>query len=408
MTMTATPPAKVQTQPLGLAVQMRQLEAELNDVYFERRDAIRTILLCLLAAANGFILGPPGTAKSEMLEAICKAIFGGKYWRILLDRQMGKEESLGEIDITKYLAGQGWERNTADTFLDAHLALLDEAGNVGPAVMNAFLTIMNERRGKPGNVWIDVPLISAFGASNYWLEDMPAMWDRFPVRFSVDYIKEDGNFAALMERAAGLAPTPPIATTIALADLQHAIKVDVPAVTVAPALIDAFREIKAELASNGIDLSTRRWAGMWKLVKASAFLEGRTVAQDDDLAIMQHMAWELPEHADLVRPIILGRTNPLVKQAMEWIKQIDSINTEVNARKGKAVAERAEYAGTANFELDQIETRLEAALKVATEKGRNTIALSEVQDSLRASRIKVYVDAMGTPPEAAARMFARP
>lgn len=403
MTVTALP----QPHPLGLAVELRQLETELNVFFLERRDPIRTTLTCMLAAANGFILGPPGTGKSLMLETICRAIVGAKYWRILLDRQMGKEDSFGAHDIPKYLSGGGWSRDITDTFADAHLALLDECGNVGPAVMNAYLTIMNERQYKPNNSWIDVPLISAFGASNFWLEDMPAMWDRFPVRFTVDNMQDEGNFMLLMERASGNQPGPQITTTIDLADLQQAIKVDVPNVVIPPALIEAFREIRADLSREGIVLSNRRWVTMWPLVKGAAFMEGRTVAQDDDLAIMQHMAWELPEHAELVRPLILGRTNPLVKVAMEWIKQIDSISTEVNARKGKAVTERADYAGTANFELDQIEVKLAKAITDATDLGRNTIALDEVRDSLQACRIKVYVDAMGTPPERAANMFAR-
>lgn len=404
--MTVTAPANAPV--ITTHALLRQLESELNLRFFERRDAINAVLICLLARQHGFVLGPPGTAKSELLEMVCRAIVGAKYWRILLDRQMGKEESFGQIDQPLFLQTGEWRRDTADTLADAHVALLDEVGNTGPSVLNAYLTAMNERMFKAGKTWDDIPLLSAFGASNYVLEDgMEAMWDRFPVRFSVGDIVEDGNFLAMLEMAAGQRPQADVTTTIPLPMLQQAIRVEVPSIFIPAHVFDAVRQLRSDLAAEQIKASPRRWAQSTRLLKASAYLAGRSEVDEDDLSIFRHVLWDVPEQAAMVERKVLGFTSAVSKAAIELAERVDAVMIEVEKRKAKSLAERALYGADAMHALGLVEGDLDAAISRATDEDRTTAPLEEVRAALIQAEIAVYVVCMNTPEERAKAMARR-
>lgn len=402
--MAVATPVRPQVQ-MSTDASLRSLELQLNEIFLERRDPIRALLITLLAAENGFILGPPGTAKSELLEMLCKSFIGAKYFRVLLDKMMGKEDLAGAINVPDYVQNGHWGRDVTDTLMDADVALLDEVGNTGPMVMNLLLTAMNERRNKPNGQWIDIPLISSFGASNFYLQDMPAAWDRFLVRFEVEDLQDDASFEEFIARQCGKA-RPQISTFIPLEDLRHAIGIEVPKVIVPAGVQDAIGQLRSDLRAESINASTRRWGKLPRLIQASAYLNGRTVADEDDLQIAQHVLWDQPSDRDTVRRKVLAFTSPVTKAAMELEAQLDSISAEVDARSGQAtsIAERAAYGGTAHYEIGEITTKLTATLEQANRDQRDTSALHAVSDKIKALRTKVYVQCMNVPADRAAAM----
>lgn len=404
--MTVAAPPRPTTTATPTYQLLCQLETELNASFLERNEAIRALIITLLAGENGFILGPPGTAKSELLEALCRAILGAKYFRTLMDKQMGKEDLGGAIDVPDYIANGHWGRDVTDTLMDAHVALLDEAGNTGPMVMNMLLTALNEGRNKPNGVWQDIPLISAFGASNYWLEDMPAAWDRFLVRFEVDDLQEDASFETFYARQCGTVARPTISTLINLADLQHAIGVEVPKVIIPAGVQDAVRQLRTDLRGESIIPSTRRLGKTAKLIKASAYLNGRTVADEDDLQVLQHVLWENVADKLTVKRKVLALTSPITRTALELAAQLDSISAEVDARRGQntSMEDRAAYGGTAQFELNEVQSKLTKTLEQANREQRSTVALDQVADQVKSVRTKIYIECMNVTPERAARM----
>ncbi|MET9930404.1 hypothetical protein ABZ054_05090, partial [Streptomyces sp. NPDC006324] len=48
------------------AKRLRAITDELSEHFFEREDVVRTLLVAMLARQHSLILGPPGTAKSEL------------------------------------------------------------------------------------------------------------------------------------------------------------------------------------------------------------------------------------------------------------------------------------------------------------------------------------------------------
>lgn len=387
----------------GTAANLRAINSELADQFFERRDVIEALTVAVLAQQHAFILGPPGTAKSALVHALCNRITGAKYWRILMDRQLGKEESFGPIDIPAFEKTGHWGRNITDTLADAHVAFIDEVGKAGPASLNPYLTIFEERMFKPNGSWIQVPLISAIGASNETLEDeLSAMWDRFLVRVNVEYLVEPGNFAAMLDTASRPAPANP--TSISLADLQHAINVEVPAVSLPPGIVDTILQLRVDLRSKGITPSDRRWKASIRLLQASAYLNDRTVVDDDDLAVLRHVLWDVVEQVAEVERMVLSLTSPMTKAALEFAAMLDEINAEIDSRKGQALEKRSAYGGTAKFKVDEINKNLSKLTEEANRQGRSTAKLDSVRSQVKATRTKIFVECLNVPADKAERM----
>src|SRR5688572_21974842 len=54
----------------------QQIEAELSRTFLERDETIRAIMLTVLARQHAILLGPPGTAKSDMINSLSDRIAG--------------------------------------------------------------------------------------------------------------------------------------------------------------------------------------------------------------------------------------------------------------------------------------------------------------------------------------------
>lgn len=401
---TVAPPAPATSATLSAA--FRNICAELGAQFLERREVIEAFVICLLARQHGFVLGPPGTAKSDMLRSLCDRVVGAEFWQILMDRQLGKEESFGPIDIPEYEKNGHWTRNIAGTFATAHIAFIDEVGKAGPASLNPYLTIMNERIFKANGSFKPVPLISAFGASNELLEpELAAMWDRFLVRLNVDYLQEPGNFASLL--ASAVTPrTSATRTTVTLFELEDVIANHVPLVTLPPGIIDSILQLRIDLRNETITPSDRRWKQSVRLLQASAWLNGRSAVDDDDLAILRHVLWDVVEELPTVEKKVLSLTSPMTKAALDLAAMLDDIDAEITARKGKSVEIRAQYGGEAQHKVGVITKKLNDQEQKANQQGRSTTKLEQVRDQLKATKVRIFVECMNVPADRAATMGA--
>ena len=63
---------------------LSNLIKELNKGLIEREDTIKTALLTMLAQENIILIGPPGTAKSEISRRMAQAVKGDEYFEYLL------------------------------------------------------------------------------------------------------------------------------------------------------------------------------------------------------------------------------------------------------------------------------------------------------------------------------------
>src|SRR5512134_3819496 len=176
-----------------LANELAALLDELEHGLVERRLHVRLALLAALAGEHTLLIGPPGTAKSELARRLHLAFREARYFERLLTRFSVPEELFGPLSI-QALEQDRYERHTAGFLPDASIAFIDEVFKANSAILNALLTLLNEREFDNGAGRQRCPLISVIGATNAVPEDEvgEAFFDRFLLRLPIVPVSDEG------------------------------------------------------------------------------------------------------------------------------------------------------------------------------------------------------------------------
>ncbi|MDZ4251552.1 MAG: AAA family ATPase, partial [Sulfuritalea sp.] len=267
-------------------VRLKAIIDLLESGMIERRQSVRLCLLAALAGEHTLFIGPPGTAKSELARRLHMAFRDAGYFERLLTRFSVPEELFGPLSI-KALEEDRYERHTAGFLPDASIAFIDEVFKANSAILNALLTLLNEREFDNGAGRQRCPLISAVGATNEVPEDeiAEAFFDRFLVRLPVAAVSADG-FAALLDAARGRDWTPP-ARELALdrEDLARLAQ-DAAGVAIPDAFVAVLAELRERFAGQQVYVSDRRWVKIVWLLRVAAASEDRAVVALWDLLLL--------------------------------------------------------------------------------------------------------------------------
>src|SRR4051794_24244036 len=159
---------------------------------FVGKDEIIDLLgLCLVARENLFLLGPPGTAKSALVQELARRIVG-RVFDYLLTRFTEPNEIFGPFDIRKLREGE-LETNTEGMLPEADFIFLDELLNANSAILNSLLLVLNERLFRRGKETRPLKALMFVGASNHLPEDdaLNALFDRFLLRVHCDNVPDE-------------------------------------------------------------------------------------------------------------------------------------------------------------------------------------------------------------------------
>lgn len=266
----------------------------LCDGLIERDIPIRLALLAALAGEHVLLIGPPGTAKSELARRLRLAFTGQTYFERLLTRFSVPEELFGPLSI-KALEDDKYQRQIDGYLPTAAVAFLDEIFKANSAILNSLLTLLNEREFDNGTQRIKTPLVSVVGASNELPqeEELLALYDRFLVRFHVGPVTDDG-FAKLLDLRGQAKPAIDAALRLTPSDLEHihaaALRVTVPAEVAS--LLKAMRKFCQD---QKIPVSDRRWRKALFLLQVAAHTDGRAAVTVWDCWLLQHCLWHKPE-----------------------------------------------------------------------------------------------------------------
>lgn len=275
-------PERLDGPPLaGAAASLRQALADASRGLVEREALVEMVALAAVAGEHVLIIGPPGTAKSEAVRRVARAV-GGRYFEYLLGRFTEPSEIFGPVDLRRLKEGVV-ETETTGMLPEAEFAFLDEVFRGSTAILNTLLGILNERVFRRGHSVVRCPLRVCVGASNSLPEDesLAAFADRFLVRVFVDPIPDprleellDGGWRITGTGADGLSPVDlaeldELAGTVSRADMTLA----------RPLLAHAIRLLRGA----GVLLSDRRAVRCQRLVAAAAVLAGRSRPTEADL-----------------------------------------------------------------------------------------------------------------------------
>ncbi|MGQ0794017.1 MAG: AAA family ATPase [Deltaproteobacteria bacterium] len=297
---------------------LRKIREELKAEFFERDDLIEGSLCALLSGSHLLVIGPPGTAKSELAHEICQRIEGANYFQWLLTKFTTPEEIFGALSL-KSLENDEYRRVTHNKLPEAHIAFLDEVFKSSSSILNTMLTVMNERVFFNGSGALEVPLIALFGASNELPSEedgLEALFDRFLLRYFVDYIREDFRFLKMIQSD----ESHPQRTRITLGELYQC-RAAVQMVEVPPYLLKLIARIRGELRKKGIQLSDRRYKQSILLLKARAYLDGRGKAGESDILALENVLWRNPDERGEIQSVIYQSLHGYKERLRELVIQ---------------------------------------------------------------------------------------
>ncbi|MGW5675961.1 AAA family ATPase [Streptomyces sp. NPDC003860] len=380
------------------AGRLRAICDELSERFYERADVVRTLVVTLLAGRHSLVLGPPGTAKSELARELTGRVVGAAYWEILLSKFTAPTRMFGPIDVAALARGE-YRQVYDGRATTAHIAFIDEIFKCSTAALNETLGYLNERIYHPesGGEPIRCPLIGAITASNELPdgEDSAAIYDRLLVRIEVGYLADPSNFAALV-RSAVSRPTPPRRTTVELTALQRAVTRDVPAVAVPDEIVDAICTLRAALRRKELVASDRRWRQAVGLLQASAYLDGRAAVAGTDLSVLTHVLWSSPAERPTVEREVLQLVNPDAREALDLADAIEELEVQLDAMAGQSREALSEWVITkAHNKLATAGRRLAELRAEAAGAGRSTAAIDRATGRQRAVRARVLTEALG-------------
>ncbi|MFI1830425.1 AAA family ATPase [Streptomyces sp. NPDC020412] len=380
------------------AGRLRAICDELSERFYERADVVRTLVVTLLAGRHSLVLGPPGTAKSELARELTGRVVGAAYWEILLSKFTAPTRMFGPIDVAALARGE-YRQVYDGRATTAHIAFIDEIFKCSTAALNETLGYLNERIYHPesGGEPIRCPLIGAITASNELPdgEDSAAIYDRLLVRIEVGYLADPSNFAALV-RSAVSRPTPPRRTTVELTALQRAVTRDVPAVAVPDEIVDAICTLRAALRRKELVASDRRWRQAVGLLQASAYLDGRAAVAGTDLSVLTHVLWSSPAERPTVEREVLQLVNPDAREALDLADAIEELEVQLDAMAGQSREALSEWVITkAHNKLATAGRRLAELRAEAAGAGRSTAVIDRATGRQRAVRARVLTEALG-------------
>ena len=326
--------AELQAEADELRKRINRFRQSLGRFFVNKQEIIDLMAIAAIAQEPLLLVGPPGTAKSDIVLKFKDALGLGEgdYFEYMLTRFTEPSEIIGAIDIKELRDGR-YIRRKAGKLPTAKLVFLDEIFKSNSAILNILLTIINEKKFYQDGMPEAVPLRVMFAATNEIPEqgELAALKDRFVLKVMSRPV-QDTHFQELIdsglrgEAFKGLNQKPWMEGHCSLEDLLKANRylthlfarktTDKNGEDVTDRQLffpdDVFREfqrlVKTLVREDRIFISDRKLVKLYKLLRVRAWLFGGGTVGRDDLRLLAYLG-ETHQEIELLRekvPQLLG------------------------------------------------------------------------------------------------------
>jgi MoxR-like ATPase len=191
-----------QQNPVDQARQrLLAVEKRLNELIVGHEDVVKALIIAMIAGEHVVVIGPPGTAKSYAVRMFSQLV-NAKFYSYLLTRFTSYDELFGAVDVAELVKSGTFRRNWS-AIVSSDFIFLDEVFKANSAILNALLSLLQERVVYDPMSGQAVParVHTAVGASNEVPEDpeLQALYDRFAVKVFIDYLDNDALLLHALE-----------------------------------------------------------------------------------------------------------------------------------------------------------------------------------------------------------------
>jgi MoxR-like ATPase len=373
-----------------------ELRAELP----EREVEIDLLTRSIVAKSHPLFIGEPGVAKSLLVRSFMSHIDGASLYEVLMAKDTPSDQVLGPVSLTA-LEQDEFRRITTEKLPEAEVGFLDEIFKANSTVLNAMLSIINERIFHNNGHSMTVPLWSVIGASNELpgsdRQDLNAFRDRFGVTKMVEHVRTTDGLKQIIEgqvnRARGTEQA--TVTVIPKADIE-AMQVASTQVIVPPNVVKALAELRTRAESENLVISVRRLYEGVKLMQAAAALTKRPEVSIEDMKIFEHVLWSDPEDHGTAYNLTLDYAGAVAKKAARLRGEFDEqraaltdLQSEMPTDGSPATSELMGNVGRVSNMIKKLGDRVNSAIEEAQDEGHETAELDAIKSDIRGARENV-------------------